>query len=116
MGARHILRNGRLQGLSRAVSWVRSCYIENMIPVLEEIGSLPDACQTDLARNLWWPARSKRATCSGTSKTRKKMRLVAAHTCPYGSVNPNSNDVGSTYTIVSSISEAPLDTRAPGGW
>jgi hypothetical protein len=59
-----------------------------MIPVLEEIGSLPDACQMDLARNLWWPARSKRATCSGTSKTRKKMRLVAAHTCPYRSVSP----------------------------
>ena len=59
-----------------------------MITVLEEIGSLPDACQTDLARNLWWPARSKRATCSGTSKTRKKMRHVAAHTCPYRSVSP----------------------------
>ena len=97
------------------MSWARACYIENMIPVLEEIGSLPDACQTGLARNLWWPARSIRATCSGTSKTRKKMRHVAAHTCPHRSVSPNSNDVGSTYASVSSISEAPVDTRAPGG-
>jgi hypothetical protein len=36
---------------------------------------------------LWWPARSKRATCSGTSKTWKKVRHGAAHTCPYRSVS-----------------------------
>jgi hypothetical protein len=59
-----------------------------MIPVLEEIGSLPDACLTDLARNLWWPARRKRAKCSGISKTRKKMSLAAGHTYPYRSVSP----------------------------
>ena len=52
-------------------------YIGDMVPVLEEIGSLLAAWLTRLAHDSWWPGHRERATCSRASKTWEKKPLAA---------------------------------------
>jgi hypothetical protein len=64
--------------VSCVASWAYD--IGDVVPVLEGIGSLPDAWLTKLAHDSWWPGHRERATCSRASKTWEKMPLAACQT------------------------------------